>query len=457
MSNFEDDLKNMFDGAEFAPSEQLWTGIEDALKAKKKKGIFFYWQSYGVAAALALVLTFAYFFSKGPNQQPEQAVKTLTELKDKTASGKIQAKADSSENLKSIEPNEKAMASTRLGNLGQSLVDKKIEKVTSDPNKTRFVTSNELLMANQSNSLEEIAVMSMELNSDRFNTFAAIVLPQLPEKISIIKARWEVKHLVGPMEISSSDLAPEAKFERLLSLNGGMGSSSFDPNASGTSDEFNVAELRSFDPMLGSSAIVSSVKNENNQQLGSYAVGAGIGMALSPSWSLSMSLRYSEYRFAGESNAYSIEGQLSLPIYIPAGFQGDIVIVPNYQLTNSLTSLALPVQMAYKVLDLGRFDLEAKAGLSVDYFLSYKIKGDLPFLSTRKIDFSETSLFNRFNVGSTGGLGLNYELNPQWGLSADLFVRKYIGGFKEEGNFQSRPFIYGFSFNLRYFLRKDNN
>jgi opacity protein-like surface antigen len=465
MSNFEEDLKNMFDGADFAPSDQLWLGIEGALKAKKKKGILLYWQTYGVAAALALILTFAFLFNKEPNNDVKPSAAPLTELKDKLEEQKVETKADAvidtigkpqpsnsfDKSKASIEQRDNVHDNTKSAN--SSIVNQKLMALANDDKGIKLQLGNERIASSELISSSDLILGQIESSQ-----FASIILPQLPASISIIKARWEAKHLVAPMHIeSSTGLIPEANFEKLVSLNGGIGSSSFDPNASGTSSQFSTAELRSDDEGIGSSSFLSEVRNGDNQQLGSFAVGAGVGIELNPRWSLVISARFSEYRFANESNAYSIESQGNFPIYIPAGFDGDIALLPNYQLTSSLISIAVPIQAAYKIVDIGRFDLDVKAGLSFDYFLSFKVKGDLPFLSTRKVEFSNSSLFKRFNLGSTGGLGFNYKLNEQWGLSADIFARKFIGDLNEEGNYKSRPFVYGFSFNLRYFLLKENN
>uniref|UniRef100_UPI0040480AED outer membrane beta-barrel protein n=1 Tax=Roseivirga sp. TaxID=1964215 RepID=UPI0040480AED len=466
MSNFEDDLKNMFDGAEFAPSDQLWTGIEGGLKAKKKNVILLYWQTYGVAAALVLIITFTVLFNQEPKNGVEPSAAPLTELKDKPEEKKAQIKADSVINTvdksltsndldkkqSSIVKREEVLDHTKSDT--PNLVDQKLMASTNDDKGIKPEFDNESITSS------ELIILKPNLMSEQIEAtqFASIILPQLPLSITIIKARWEAKHLVEPMMIETpAVLLTENNFERLLSLNGGIGSSSFNPNASGTSSQFSVAEFSNYALDPGISSVRADITNGDNRQLGSFAVGAGVGLELNPRWSLVMFARYAEYRFANESNAISVEGQRRFPIYIPAGFDGHVGLVPIYQLTNSLTSITIPVEAAYKVLDLGSFDLDVKGGVSLDYFISYKIEGDLPFLSTRKLDFSNSSLFKRFNIGPTGGLGLNYELNPQWGLSADLFGRKYIGGLKEEGNYQSRPFIYGFSFNLRYFLRKDND
>ena len=65
MSSFENDMKDAFEGVEFKPSEKLWAGIESAIVPKKKKGIFFMWQTYGMAASLLLAIGFAFLWSDG--------------------------------------------------------------------------------------------------------------------------------------------------------------------------------------------------------------------------------------------------------------------------------------------------------------------------------------------------------------------------------------------------------
>ena len=76
MGNFENELKDMFDGVEFQPSERVWAGVESALAQKKKKGIFFMWQTYGVAAAIGLFITAGVLFNNGffSNQEDPQFV-----------------------------------------------------------------------------------------------------------------------------------------------------------------------------------------------------------------------------------------------------------------------------------------------------------------------------------------------------------------------------------------------
>ena len=87
MSSFEEDIQNMFEGAEFQPSDKVWAGVEAGLAPKKKKGIFFMWQTYGIAAGIAAVLSFGLllnngFFNDGaalPIKERSEVEKTLND------------------------------------------------------------------------------------------------------------------------------------------------------------------------------------------------------------------------------------------------------------------------------------------------------------------------------------------------------------------------------------------
>ncbi|MFT6971099.1 MAG: hypothetical protein ACJAXX_001667, partial [Roseivirga sp.] len=61
------------------------------------------------------------------------------------------------------------------------------------------------------------------------------------------------------------------------------------------------------------------------------------------------------------------------------------------------------------------------------------------------------------NLGGVAGLGFNYRLNEQWGLTADFFARQYMKGLNDLTGFSSSPFIYGFGFNLRYFIKNEDD
>ncbi|MFT6971704.1 MAG: outer membrane protein W, partial [Roseivirga sp.] len=414
MSNFDEDLKNRFEGAEFKPSDQLWEGIETTLLAKKKKNIFFYWHTYGIAAGLALLLTVGLL------------VKDSFSAKKVTTSplAKEQSKDQNQEIITPVidsTGNQKPTIMNQTDKLWVNLID---ESKESNGRKVSFghqainsfineVASNQGL---KTSLVRRTSVDDLGLNSAPVQFLEYInYIPPLVVSMSILKARWEAKNLVEPMKITSNVLVADTKFERVLALNGGIGSGNFDPNSSGNALQAN-SQLQGAN--IGANQnLTSLISNGENIQAGALALGVGFDLAFSSKWSLNAGLRYTEYRFDNTSNAYSKEGNSLLPIYLPAGYQGDLVIVSNYNITNNVTSLAIPLQLSYQVLAFGKFDVDLRAGLSLDYFINYKIESDLPILDTRSIDFAQSNLFNRVNLGGVAGLGFNYRLNEQWGLT----------------------------------------
>jgi outer membrane protein W len=454
MSNFDEDLKNRFEGVEFKPSDQLWEGIETTLLAKKKKNIFFYWHTYGIAAGLALLLTVGLLLKDSFSAK-------------KVTTSPLAKEQPKDQNQEIITPvidstgNQKPTIMNQTDKLWVNLID---ESKESNDQKVSFghqainsfineVASNQGLKTSlvRRTSFDDLGLNSAPVQFLEYINY----IPPLVVSMSILKARWEAKNLVEPMKITSNVLVADTKFERVLALNGGIGSGNFDPNSSGNALQAN-SQLQGAN--IGANQnLTSLISNGENIQAGALALGVGFDLAFSSKWSLNAGLRYTEYRFDNTSNAYSKEGNSLLPIYLPAGYQGDLVIVSNYNITNNVTSLAIPLQLSYQVLAFGKFDVDLRAGLSLDYFINYKIESDLPILDTRSIDFAQSNLFNRVNLGGVAGLGFNYRLNEQWGLTADFFARQYMKGLNDLTGFSSSPFIYGFGFNLRYFIKNEDD
>lgn len=455
MSDFENELKDLFEEAEFKPSERVWVGVESALTAKKKKGVFFYWQTYGIAAGIALLLTMTFLFNgerskqTDKDQQLTKAEQQNTESSGDnkpTSDGKAQTDKEILTN-KNIAQTVDALSSSKEG---------EIKQVKNNPIAQPNLTA---LNVNENRQYDGLDPLLSENKTQVATSFEAgkslgtiLLVPEPRENISIVKARWEMKHMVASMDLGvpALSIVPVDVSKHGLMVSGGIGGGSFNPNPSSNVDylRVNQANLNEF-----SSSAVDVVNNGDDRPIGAISVGAGLGFSLTDRWGLRVGLRYSEYKFANESNTYSIENGVSLPVYIPAGYSGELFYVGYYGLTNSIKSVSLPVQATFKVFDLGKFDVSINGGVSADYFLSYEVKGDLNFLETRKVDFSENSLFNRFNFGAVTGLGLNYELNSQWGVAADIYYRKYIQPLSQESSFSSSPSVLGFGISFNYLIR----
>ena len=440
MSDFESGLKEMFDGAEFKPSDRVWAGVEAGLKAKKKKGVFFYWQTYGIAAGIALVLSFGFLFS---NRFNESAQKVTTSKK-----AEVENKA-AGDNKAEENPTNEGGTTAPIENPKKQL-DNQInsKRQASNSSQNSDLLSQPMLPSKGNEEISTTEPTTFKRNNELFN-YPELRVPQ--RSINILKGLWDMKHMVASMDLKDYKTEKFAISEpRALALKGGLNGGSFNPNPSGNSLDMFSRQ----DSPISSGAVLSSVSNGSDKQLGSLGFGAGLAFELSDRWGVNLGLRYSEYRFANQSNAYSVENGVNYPIYLPAGYSGEVFFIPNYDITNTIKSISIPIQASFKVLDLGKFDVQMKAGLSADYFLSYNVKGDLKSLEVRKVAFSRDGLFDRFNVAGLSALALNYKLSEEWGISAEGYYRKFLKQSNQEASFQSGPSVLGVGFSLNYFLNR---
>ncbi len=480
MSNFENDIKNVFEGAEFAPSERVWAGVEAALKPKKKKGIIFMWQTYGIAAGLALALTFGFLYQNGVFNGTEQIPgKELSSNEEngenKNAVGdKERDKKNTPEKEQLVAPSseeENLVASNKELNQdsddsetisSQSLNDTKVliaapsgkeniainKSVIAQQNNREIISDTEaLLIESDPVSLEDPMVVSMLGGRPYINSLAA-------EKL-LWNSRLDLISMTK-VDVRTMAKLDEGRPTRQKILNGSLGNSSINFTSS-DNQSLNTAQLRDPDSNLAVNAFVSnSLDNNPNDVLeeAQGAISAGIGMSfeLSDRLSLNVGVRYSEFKFRSVSNAYSVENGLSLPIYIPAGFDSrNVFFAGRYNLNNTIQSAFLQSTVGYKIIKVGKFDVAVQAGVGFDYFLSYKIRGDLNFLSTRKINPGENGSLSKTSISGISGLSVNYRLNERLGLGADFTYRKFFS----QGIAQRTPSsVIGFGLSVNYFLNK---
>ncbi|MBO6761039.1 MAG: hypothetical protein JJ909_08725, partial [Roseivirga sp.] len=118
---------------------------------------------------------------------------------------------------------------------------------------------------------------------------------------------------------------------------------------------------------------------------------------------------------------------------------------------NTLQGLSVQPTLSYKVAQFGKFDVSVLGGVGFDYFFAYRVKGELNFLSVKKANLNDSDFIKKFNVSGITGLGLNYRLNEQFGLAADLNYRYFLptGG----GDNRRQSSVVGFGLGVNYFLQ----
>lgn len=470
MSSFENDIQNVFEGVEFQPSERVWAGVEAALVPKKKKGIFFMWQTYGIAAGIAALLSFGFllnngFFNNGSNLPAKELSKAAEIEKDSLSTEPNKTSGNAIKEQSGADADADAVASSEN------------EKEDKEGNSNSGIApANDLLVKHQaSNSLKsenlkstgEDNQYSSALEDQSNNGFEIIALDESVSEIQlagqkpyraslaaeklIFNSKMDMNPMIGLAGLYASTQVPDlTSFNRERSINGSLGNSVLNLSSTGSSAN-SIADIRDPSSM---NFLAANVDSGEDQALGAISAGFGLTLDLNRRWSMNLGARYSEFRFKNSSNAYSIEDGKSLPIYGPIGFNPDnVFFVGDYDLENTVQSLFLQSTFSYEVLSFGKFDIAIRAGVGIDYFLAYKVKGELNFLDTRKVNASESDFLNRTNLSGVSGIGLNYRLNNQFGLSGDISYRKFLTGSGNDVN-STPSSVLGFGLSLNYFLTR---
>lgn len=439
MGSFENDLKDMFDGVEYQLSEKVWAGVEKAIQ-QKNKGIFFMWQTYGVAASLALLASVGFLYKGGYFDQPvdPKINKQLTELKENQSDN---------DSLKLLDQT-----------IDKPIIDV-VQQADNINTPSRLITpsilTNELgssntLVDNVSNSsiLKSGGEGVVELTVDKMMAIELAQPKAYRFSLAANQAAWFISLGVDPSDLKtlSAELVDQPTSNGEMSISGRLGNNSL--NMTSSTDMLNAQGIQD-----ARFAAFSDLSNQEERALGAISAGAGVSIPLSDRLYLNTSLRYTEFRSASTSNGYAVENGKSLPIYVPLGYDPDNVnFTGTYNLTNTIQGFSIQPTLSYQVAKFGPFDISVTGGFAVDYLFSYRIKGDLNFLSVRKVDFNDAHNFNDLNVSSVTGLSVNYRINQSFGFGVDLNYRYFIPMNQQSG--RSQTSVLGFGLGVNYFLNR---
>lgn len=502
MSSFEDDMKDALEGAEFAPSDKVWTGIASAIAPKKKKGILFMWQTYGIAAGIILATTFGFLMNDGffysedsitTKQLSEEAKGNKIEKDDNVLADTLGATKAKSGNLE-----ENTVASIDKQHEQKDLIDRNALKdsptVVNDlPLKLQvqntgvtnkkdaiqikletidLALNTHVVNAKNANEIRNADILKSNTEYNGEASKASELLLDSKLNLALKSSTQAANAEVSVTQPASTDTDPvkptitadlstasETAMRiqnatspiRERSVSGSLGNNVLNIS-SGLGSANSTVDSNLRDPNTFNS-LDATVDNTEGEAISAISAGFGASFDVGKRLSLNVSLRYSEFKFRNTSNAYSVEDGISLPVYAPVGYNPEnVFFAGNYNVENTIQSIFLQTGVGYKVATLGKFDFSLQAGVGLDYFLAYKVKGDLNFLETRKINPGESDFLSRTNLSGISGLGVNYRFNPKFGLSFDFTYRKFISGGDNDSSQPSS--VIGFGLSVNYILGK---
>ena len=439
MSGLNDQLKDIFDSAEFQPTDKVWTGVEKALKEKKKaKSVFWMWQTYATAAAILFIGAFAFIlnYEEGASgaSSLEQKNEQLTEILKDSTEQRISL-PDSVEKLND------PITKTLMADVFQKDVDLKAQSPAS-------LLTNQ--MSSGQNDVGVIDDLPMIFENRNLESLDRAELKAYRESLARQKLAFQARMNFKPFSAESTTTLNliEEERSRGIRINGGLGSGTFN---SGESNAFAMAAAETANVDFSSLSV--AIENGEERVESVISVGAGVNFELSNKLSLDAGARFSNFRIASTSNAYSVENGIALPVSLNVPFDAtDVQFVGTYGTTNTFQSVFIQSALNYRIVSFGKFDLNTRMGVGVDYFFNYRFQGDLNFLSERRVDLGDSDI-NPLSFSLTPGIGLNYRINDQFGLGIDASYRRFLSSSSVSVN--GGTSIFGFGFSLNYLITKD--
>lgn len=201
----------------------------------------------------------------------------------------------------------------------------------------------------------------------------------------------------------------------------------------------------------------------------SYAVQTQGGMKLSKHWSVEMGVSYlkgnSTYEGGGYvMNAFSNKSANVLENAYAgvapgfAGMNGDktadfvnngaLYIDVAKTVSNNYQYLQLPVQAGFTIYPEKKFNASILGGMMANFFLSNELESASGEIITTK---ASDEIYRSMNWAATTGLRFNYRLSTRWNANLTGSYQKSVtSGFRSNQSLDSRPYLYGISWGMRY-------
>lgn len=493
-NNFEEEWKDAFDDASFAPPNDMWERIERELDKKERRPFLFFFSSSGmlagIAATLILVLGGILFFMKTPSDNLVTSSIATTPKSINQTPQSIQKTIEESNPiaLNSAEPaismKEKAltaMAETRFS-----------KRITNHNNYTQeLAVIGAPFSANSNSEINERAVTSLKVSSISEGKIAQMsaLLAQnnqpkelqflVPKTYQYFGSRYTLKRnkllFDVPEEEESKNLASnDSKF--WLGVQSGV--SPFDPNMK--LNNLNTVALAQADnfaqvsnkPSVGASpsgdkqgqVLVSQPENAIRGGIG-INTGVAMGYKISKKWNFESGICYLRGNSTLNSNTYAFQqnGYVNTFFadyllqnsaskeYSIASSTVNTVVADASKFGNRYEYLMVPLQMGYEIAISKKVGLNVLAGISADIFLQNTIINDNSLVQEKSTINGSSNIYKPLNMSGLGGLRATYLIDKHWQLNlGSSYQHSLFSGINNSTDLQMRLKMFGLNYGLNY-------
>jgi len=495
-NSFEEQWKKVFQEASETPPLSAWEGIEARLDKEERKVVPLWWQTprlWYAAASVAAILLVGIGLWNGSDHAAENKTIGIAASKTDNMSPEVSSEDDAALAKKdeSLSKDEEQISSVRPGvsnEDGAALAQKdesaaKNAEQLSSVRPDAGITSPEGVRKQGKSAREQLSgkfdqesLASIEIEKGRIPAISEdyIMEPPLDPVHADLGSRI-VAEALDPIGYKDLDVyiqkryvfyKPAAVQEKPVekSRNAreyyaavGLMPATFNPDVKVTSA-----------PAAFANANASRQSLSGNSQAGtSYAVQTQGGKRLSKHWSVETGVSYLQGNSTYEGGGYLLDAATSRSQNVlqsalmdkSSGYLGSnmpsssppanaLYIDVNKEVRNDYRYLQVPVQAGYTLNPDKKLSYSVLGGMMANFFMNNEIESASGAVITTK---ASDDVYRSLNWAATTGLRFNYRLSSQWKATLTGSYQKSItSGFKSNETLESRPYLYGVSWGVRY-------
>ena len=506
-NSFEEQWKKVFQEASETPPLSAWEGIEARLDKEERKVVPLWWQTprlwYAAASVAALLMVGIGLWNgsfSSEEKKDAQLAAGKTELvspdadintsSESSVEGKTAQQKEAVE-VPSIQPETsiaQVESESRRKNSAEnpaiikqdeSLASADTEKQAEEDRAAVSSFNNKVAVRKQENnpvSAEAVAGNNDLTNTDKFAAAQSnnvSVEPLNPANLDA--ASRIVAEALTPIGYKDLDVYVQKRYvffkpgtitekpvekvskNREYYAAVGLMPATFNPDVKVTSP-----------PAAFANANASRQSLSGNSQAGtSYAVQTQGGKRLSKHWSVETGISYLQGNSTYEGGGYLLDvatsrsqnvlqsalmdksGQnsgVNTPTSSPPA--NAFYIDVTKEVRNDYRYLQVPVQAGYTLNPDKKLSYSVLGGMMANFFMNNEIESASGTVITTK---ASDDVYRSLNWAATTGLRFNYRLSSQWKATLTGSYQKSItSGFKSNETLESRPYLYGVSWGVRY-------
>ncbi len=482
-NKFDNSWKDLFEGAEIQPREELWTKIDSTLANRQirryRRKILVY--KLLAAASLLFAIGIGYFsiqdslrpqkstdqlssIQTGPEKQSAIQKETIPGLRQDQNSIKQEASGlNESRGTETIA----AIQEPRLTD--QELSSDGTEMPIRDLKNSNQVSLTTTMQNNTERQIQHLPYLTNRLNLEPLQPAGDIPDPE--RKKDPYADDWYA--LYEQTRKDEGDKKEGSELWAGVNFSSGV----FDPNISYGSNSVSLADQAQL-PIGSSYDQLSMVQDPSNNIANymkatrpeessynpefSYAYGVNVGYQISPKFMVRGGVSYLSSHTSTNINSYisdpvsnkKMPNQALYSVTIEsAGVSSVNTSIEDIKLNNTYEFISLPVSVGYYLIDK-KIEWMLTAGFSTDFFLKNTISDPSNFLESKEVSAGSDSPYNNSYINGTLGTMINVSFADHYRFSLEPAYRLGLSEFaKDDASFTSRPSTFFITAGLSYIFK----